>query len=172
MSKLLRRPEIWAVAVLVSVSACGNLDVANPNEPDAKRALSDPQGVQAIAGGTFRTWFNTHQGMDGAGPLTTMADSYTASWNNYYMRLYSLSLRSSEGPNCVGCAARTNWRNDPADAERTAVEHYWYGYYSALSSANDVLTAIRTNNVVITDAANTKMVETAAVLMQGMTMGS
>ena len=171
MSKLLRRPEIWAVAVLVSVSACGNLDVANPNEPDAKRALSDPQGVQAIAGGTFRTWFNTHQGMDGAGPLTTMADSYTASWNNYYMRLYSLSLRSSEGPNCVGCAARTNWRNDPADAERTAVEHYWYGYYSALSSANDVLTAIRTNNVVITDAANTKMVETAAVLMQGMTMG-
>ena len=170
-SKLLRRPEIWALAALVSVSACGNLDVANPNEPDAKRALSDPQGVQAIAGGTFRTWFNTHQGMDGAGPLTTMADSYTASWNNYYMRLYSLSVRSSDGPNCIGCAPRTYWRNDPADAERTAVEHYWYGYYSALSSANDVLTAIRKNSVVITDAANTKMVETVGELMQGMTMG-
>ena len=171
ISKLLRRPDIWALAALVSVSACGNLDVANPNEPDAKRALSDPQGVQAIAGGTFRTWFNTHQGMDGAGPLTTMADSYTASWNNYYMRLYSLSVRSSDGPNCIGCAPRTYWRNDPADAERTAVEHYWYGYYSALSSANDVLTAIRKNSVVITDAANTKMVETVGELMQGMTMG-
>ena len=171
ISKLLRRPEIWAVAALVSVSACGNLDVVNPNEPDAKRALSDPQGVQAIAGGTFRTWFNTHQGMDAAGPLTTMADSYTASWNNFYMRLYSLSTRSSDGPNCIGCAPRTYWRNDPADAERTAVEHNWYGYYSALSSANDVLTAIRKNNVVITNAANTKMVETVGLLMQGMTMG-
>ena len=171
ISKFLRRPEIWAAAALVSVSACGNLDVANPNEPDAKRALSDPLGVQAIAGGTFRTWFNTHQGMDGAGPLTVMADSYTASWNNYYMRLYSLSQRSSEGPNCIGCAPRTYWRNDPADAERTAVEHDWYGYYSALSSANDVLTALRKNNIVITDAANTKMVETVGVLMQGMTMG-
>jgi hypothetical protein len=171
ISKLLRRREIWAVAAVVSVSACGNLDVPNPNEPDARRALSDPGGVQAIAGGTFRTWFNTHQGMDGAGPLTTMADSYTASWNNYYMRLYSGSVLASDGPNCIGCLARTYWRNDPADAERTAVEHYWYGYYSALSSANDVLTAVRKNNVVITDAENTKMIETVGVLMQGMTMG-
>ena len=70
-----------------------------------------------------------------------------------------------------GCAPRTHWRNDPADAERTGVEHYWYGYYGALSSANDVVTAIRKNILVITDAANTKMVETMGVLMQGMTMG-
>jgi len=171
MKNLLRRPGIWAVAALVGVSACGDLNVVNPNEPDARRALSAPAGVQSIAGGTFRTWFNTHQGMDGAGPLTTMADSYTASWNNYYMRLYSSSLISSEGTGCIACEARTYWRNDPAEVERTAVEHYWYGYYSALSSANDVVTAIRTNNVVITDAANTKMVETVGVLMQGMTMG-
>jgi len=171
VSKLLRRPEVWAAAALVSFSACGTLDVVNPNEPDAKRALSDPQGVEAIAGGTFRTWFNTHQGMDGAGPLTTMADSYTASWNNYYMRLYSSSIRSSDGPNCIGCAPRTYWRNDPSEVERTAVEHSWYGYYSALSSANDVVTAIRKNNLVITDAANTKMIETVGVLMQGMSMG-
>ena len=171
MKHLLRLPGIWAVAALVGISACGNLDVANPNEPDARRALSDPLGVQAIAGGTFRTWFNTHQGMDAAGPLTTMADSYTASWNNYYMRLYSSSLISSDGPGCIGCAARTHWRNDPAEVERTAVEHNWYGYYSALSSANDVVTAIRKNNVVITNAANTKMIEAVGVLMQGMTMG-
>ena len=171
ISSLLRRPEMWAAAALVSVSACGNLDVANPNEPDVKRVLSDPKGVQAIAGATFRTWFNTHQGMDAAGPLTTMADSYTASWNNYYMRLYSSSVISSDGPSCIGCAPRTHWRNDPADAERTAVEHNWYGYYGALSSANDVVTAIRKNNLVITDAATTKMVETVGVLMQGMTMG-
>lgn len=171
LKNLLRRPGIWAVAALVGVSACGDLNVVNPNEPDARRALSDPIGVQSIAGGTFRTWFNTHQGMDAAGPLTTMADSYTASWNNFYMRLYSSSVNSSDGPGCIGCAPRTYWRNDPAEVERTAVEHNWYGYYSALSSANDVVTAIRKNNIVITSAADTKMVETVGVLMQGMTMG-
>lgn len=158
MRNLLRRPGIWAVAVLVGVSACGDLNVPNPNEPDARRALSDPAGVEAIAGGTFRTWFNTHQGMEAAGPLTTMADSYTASWNNFNMRVYSSQ-------------PRTSWKNDPAEAARSSVEWYWYNYYSALSSANDVLTAIRKNNVVITDDANTKMVETVGVLMQGMTMG-
>lgn len=161
MRKILRRPAIWAVMVVVGASACGDqysLNVENPNEPDAKRALADPGGVQAIAGGTLRTWFNTHQSMEAAGALTTMADSYTASWNNYNMRLYS-----SE--------PRTHWRNDPSEAARTSVEFYWYAYYSALSSANDVLTAIRKNNLVITSAANTKMVETIGVLMQGMTMG-
>lgn len=158
MKNLLRRPGVWAVAALLAVSACGDLDVENPNEPDARRALSDPLGVQSIAGGTFRTWFNTHQSMEAAGPLATMADSYTASWNNFNMRIYSSEPRDY-------------WRNDPAEAARTSVEHYWYGYYSALSSANDVLTAIRKNNIVITGAANTKMVETAAQLMQGMTQG-
>ncbi len=155
---LFRRSGVWAVAALVGVSACKDLDIENPNEPDARRALSDPGGVQAIAGGTLRTWFNTHQGMNAAGPLSTMADSYTASWNNFNMRIYS-----SE--------PRTSWKNDPAEVARVAVEHYWYGYYSALSSANDVLTAIRKNNLVITTPANTKMVETVAQMMQGMTMG-
>lgn len=155
---LFRRSGVLAVAALVGVSACKDLDIENPNEPDVRRVLSDPGGVQAIAGGTLRTWFNTHQDMDAAGPLSTMADSYTASWNNFNMRIYS-----SE--------PRTSWKNDPAEVARVAIEHYWYGYYSALSSANDVLTAIRKNNLVITTPANTKMVETVAQMMQGMTMG-
>ena len=158
MRNLLWRPGIWAAAVLVAVSACGDLNVENPNEPDAKRALSDPGAVEAIAGGTLRTWFNTHQSMEAAGALTTMADSYTASWNNYNMRIYS-----SE--------PRTSWKNDPSEVARSSIEFYWYQYYSALSSANDVLTAIRTNDIVINDDAETKMVETIAVLMQGMAMG-
>ncbi len=149
---------IAVLAATLGLSACNDLNVENPNEPDAIRALSDPGGVQAIAGGTLRTWFNTHQGMDAVGPLTTMADSYTASWNNFNMRVYS-----SE--------PRTSWKNDPAEVARVAVEHYWYGYYSALSSANDVLTAIRKNNLVIENPSNTKMVESIAQLMQGMTMG-
>lgn len=142
-------------AALFLASACQSLEVANPNEPDNIRALGDPGTVASIAGGTLRGWFATTQGMEGTGPLVTMADSYTASWNNYNMRLYSSQ-------------PRTNWANDQALAARTSIEWYWYGYYSMLSSANDVLIAIRKNGLVITSPAETKRAETIAVLAQAM----
>ena len=142
-------------ALLVLVSACRSLDVTNPNEPDNIRALGDPGTVASIAGGTLRSWFNTTQGMEGTGPLVTMADSYTASWNNFNMRLYSSQPRAQ-------------WANDQALAARTSIEHYWYGYYSMLSSANDVLLAIRENALVINTPAETKRAETIAVLAQGL----
>jgi hypothetical protein len=71
------------------------------------------------------------------------------------MRLYSSQPRDS-------------WQNDPAAAARTSIEWYWYQYYSMLSSANDVLIAIRKNNLVINSPAETKRTETIAVLAQAM----
>ena len=147
----------FAAAALLA-AGCDTLDVPNPNEPDAIRALSDPGTVQSVASGAFNTFFNTMEGMPGTGALVTMADAYSASWNNFQMRLHS-----SE--------PRTSWQNSAAAAAKVNVEWHWYGYYSALSSANDVLTAIKKNNIVIENAANTKMVETGARLMQGMTLG-
>ena len=155
------------LAVLFASAACDSLNIQNPNAPDATRALSDPNGVQAVAGGTLRTWFNTTQAMNSAGPLVTMADSYTASWNNWNMRLYS-----SGGIGDPTGGKRQSWQNDPAAAARTSIETLWYGYYAGLSSANDVVKAIRTGKLVIVDAANTKMVETIAVLAQGMMLSS
>ena len=137
-------------------TACSTLDVKNPNEPDAERILSDPGGVRSIAGGSFRSWFFATQGMNATGPLVTMADSYTASWNNFNMRIYSSH-------------PRTNWRNDPAAAARTTIETYWYGYYSALSSANDVVTAIEAG-LEIDDEETTNSVLAAGRLMQGMAL--
>ncbi len=158
MSSLSRVSVRLGFAALLAAGGCSDLDVTNPNEPDSERALSDPGSVSAIAGGTFRTWFNTTQGMLSAGPLTTMADSYTASWNNFNMRLYSSEPRAE-------------WANHPAASARTSVEHRWYGYYSALSSANDVLKAIRELGLEINSPEETKLVETGAVLMQGMALG-
>jgi hypothetical protein len=158
MRSLTRISGGLGLAALLVASGCGDLDITNPNEPDTERALSDPGSVAAIAGGTFRTWFNITQGMESAGPLVTMADSYTASWNNFNMRLYSSIPRSE-------------WKNSLAEAARTSIEHPWYGYYSALSSANDVLKAIRELGLEINSPEETKMVETGAALMQGMTLG-
>src|SRR5437870_2668558 len=126
--------------------------------------------------------------------LTVMARSHVAAWNNYNIRFYTGCTDGSQGgagalPWTGGGAAsktytdvtlgtcggtsygapypRIEWQNDPASAQRTQVEFLWYGYYSALSAANDVVTAIRKKGLRITDATTTKMVETTGVPAQG-----
>ena len=148
----------WSVvAVLVAAAACHSLSISDPNDPDRKRVLSDAASATTLAAGALKSWFNVSQAMDPDGALTTMADNYTASWNNFQMRIYS-----SE--------PRTSWQNDPAASARVEIEAYWYGYYAALSSANDVLAAIRTQGL-FAGNADSAMVENLALLLQGLTMG-
>ena len=126
-------------AALVAVLLGGgcDLNIENPNDPDANRAFSDPAGLEQLLGGAFRTWVETRGDYWGAMPMTTMADNYTASWNNAAMRFYT-----SVG---VECPSRCGWTNSataPEAAGGPSVESQWYGYYTVLSSANDVLRGI------------------------------
>ena len=61
----------WAMlALLATTAACGELDIANPNEPDRVRALTSGVDIEALIAGTFRTWWGLQQG---AQNLTTPA---------------------------------------------------------------------------------------------------
>ena len=161
MRSLQKVASSLAVTALVAVAGCSDLDVTNPNQPDRQRVLATPSDVVSLTGSTLSTWFNAQQGMEAGGPLNTMADSYSASWNNYFMRIHS-----SE--------PRTHYRNDPGSAERTTVEWYWYQYYSALSSANDALRVIRSGALQWSgsgaDTAAMRMTETIATMMQGVAL--
>lgn len=151
----------WAAVLGIAASfGCKSLDVENPNNPDAERAFSDPGAVAGLVTGGFRNWFNAHSDYNSALLLSTLADGHTASWNNFNIRYYS-----SEGSECP---VRCGWDNRPSSAFRFQIETLWYGYYGVLSNANDVLTAIRKNDVVISDAATTKRTEAAAVMLQAM----
>ncbi|MGH7711419.1 MAG: hypothetical protein ACREOG_09040 [Gemmatimonadaceae bacterium] len=151
-----------AVVAVIALGACKSLEVTNPNEPDAGRALADPAALEALAGGTLRTWFSAWDGMDPAGALTTQAQSYSSSWNNFNMNFYS-------GLDADGTRNSRAWQNDPSAAGRTTVEALWTKYYSALSSANDVIKAIKAG-AVINNPSDTKRAETIATLMQGLTL--
>ena len=59
------------------------------------------------------------------------------------------------------------WQNDPAAAGRTSIEVPWVGMYSAISSATDVLKAIRVNKAVINNTADTKRAEAVSEFMLG-----
>src|SRR5213594_4246292 len=184
MSLTKRIPEVLGlVAALVLAGGCETLNVKNPNAPDSARLLTDPATVQSIAIGAMRTWYSTTQGpTDGADPypgltLSVMAKSHVAAWNNYNIRFYTgctdAAFTGYPNGSCGGASEgspypRIEWQNDAASAQRTQIEYLWYGYYSALSSANDVVTAIRKKGLIITDAATTKMVETMGVLVQAL----
>ena len=151
----------WVGVVGVAASlGCKGLDVENPNAPDAARAFADPGAIAGLMTGAWKSWFNAHTEFNSALVLNSMADGISASWNNFNLRYYT-----SEGNECP---VRCGWDNKPSSARRFQIETYWYGYYGALSSANDVLTAIRKNNVVITSVAVTKLIEATAVMIQGM----
>jgi len=163
------------VATLLVAGGCETLNISNPNAPDSPRLLSDPATVQSIAVGALRSWYNTAQAMDPDGSLIVMARSHVASWNNWQIRIYT-GCTTGAAPTygtcgtTIGTYPRIEWQNDPTAAARVQIEANWYGYYSALSSSNDVLKAIRVSNLVITDAATTKMVETMGVLTQALTL--
>ena len=165
------------IATLVAAAGCNDLNVENPNAPDAKRALSDPNAVEAVGAGAMRTWFNSFNQLAAAGVLSVQSRSYSASWNNANMNFYSSVDNPTAPPDQWNRMARP-WQNDPSAAGRTSVEGFWNGtgdqlgvfrggFYSSLSSANDALAAIRNNNLVIRNASDTKRLETIGAFMQG-----
>ena len=116
---------LGVVAVLAALSgSCKSLEIENPNEPNAATALSDPAAVEAVAAGAMRTWFNAWEGLTAAGPLSTMARSYSSSWNNANMNFYS-SVDNGSAPSAQWNRNSRGWQNDPAAAGRTSVEWLW-----------------------------------------------
>ncbi len=180
-----RIPEIVGLVALVFVGACDTLNIANPNDPDRRRALGDPNSIPSVAQGAFQTWYLTSQGGFGEDQypallLSVMARSHVAMWNNFHIRYYTGCTTDwaaggypaplgtcgnlTEGP----AYPRAAWANSLAAAERTQIEAMWYGYYAALSSANDALVAIR---VKLKDKVpGAPMVETMATLTQGLAL--
>src|SRR3989449_1818018 len=141
--------------------------------------------ILALAVGAMQTWYNTSQGgasvTDAYAGLTlsVMAKSHVAAWNNFNIRFYTgctnYAFPGYPAGSCGGSSEgapypRTEWQNDPATAQRAQIEWFWYGYYGALSSANDLLRAIGTNGVVITNPSTTNMVETMVPLVQALSL--
>jgi hypothetical protein len=133
----MRRLSSLAAAAVAALATGGcDLDVENPNAPDAPRAFVDPAGLEQLMSGAIRTWVGA-RGDYFMLPLTAMADNYTASWNNAAIRFYS-SVASD-------CPSRCGWANSataPEAAGGPTVESAWYGYHTVLSSATDVMRGI------------------------------
>ena len=163
-----RWSELCCAAAAVLLAGC-NLNVDNPNAPDRQRALSQPSGLQQLLGGAVRAWVEARENYY-VMPLDAMAKNYTASWNNAAMRYYS-SVGSD-------CPVRCGWNNSataPEAAGGPTVEALWYGYYTVLSSANDVMSGIKKGVCFDTDCSSgpgplTTRNKAVATMLQGMAL--
>lgn len=156
-----------ALVVVVVVGAC-DLNVGNPNAPDAPRAFSDPAGLEQLMAGAIRTWVETRENYY-IMPLNAQADNYTASWNNAALRFYS-----SVGSDCVSRCGWTNSSTAPEAAGGPTVAAAWYGYHTVLSSSNDVLGAVGRgvcfDDDCSVDSTKTKRAIALGKMLQGMAL--
>lgn len=156
-----------ALVVVIAMAAC-DLNVSNPNAPDAPRAFSDPAGLEALISGALRTWVETREAYD-IMSMNMQADNYTASWNNAAIRFYS-----SVGSDCPSRCGWTNSSTAPEAAGGPAVAAAWYGYHTVLSSANDVMGAVGRgvcfDNDCTADSTKTKRAIAMGKMLQGMAL--
>jgi hypothetical protein len=149
-----------AVALLAGVVGCPSLEIANQNAPERERAFSDPATVKASAAGSIKSYINTRAWYEPAlGPFSTMADEHSFSWNNWQSRYYS-----SYG---AECPLRCGWANETTHPRYEPIPLWWYGMYSVISSANDVLFAIRQSASPPDLGEDAPWVEAIAQLSQG-----
>jgi hypothetical protein len=148
--------------------SCKSLDVPNTNDPSST-VLTDPIILEALAGGTVHTWFNSYSLLEVTGVYNVQARTLSSSWNNGNMNFYSsieISPSDTTADPSTWTRSTRSWQNDLSATALSSIEDAWAGMYASLSSANSTLKAIRQGGAVIGTPAQTKRAETIAQWMQ------
>jgi hypothetical protein len=152
------RRAVLMLGVTALFTACADLtslDVENPNNPDALRALSSADDVEALIGSTFFNWHQNQKSAYPSWPLSVASFEVTSSWGNYGMQDW-------------GTIPRMSFQNNSGYGYRGAAETPWYRNYGVISSANDGLAAIAAG---MTFGDNTRRAHAFAKFNQGMAYG-
>jgi hypothetical protein len=146
------------VTLALSVAACQDLNVVNPNRPDAARATAQPLTTETFVATSFRTWWPV-AGHDDypSWAFSTMAREITSGFADFGQ------LELSAEP-------RQGWNNSPVNVRRFVNETPWYQLYRTVSSVNDVVGAIN-RGLVIQDPTRTARAKAMGKFMQGVSYG-
>jgi len=154
-----RKRSLLAVALLLSGAAgCVDLNVENPNAPEAERALRLPGDVESLIAGSYVQWWNAE-----------------GNFESLNMVLSAQSFQHSAFPANFGVFVYTNPPrqpvvNNPAINEYAQHSNYWSWNYRGLSAIRDGLLAISTDAVEL--AGDELRARAFAKFMQGLHHGS
>lgn len=140
-----------AAAVLVA-SACNDLEVTNPNNPDVARALASAEDVKNIAVSTVNSWYLASTYIEPYLAMCVTADACSANFGNFGMRFNNLE-------------PRIPYENNSAGGDRAVTEQPWNQNYGTLGAANDALRAFAAG-VALPTAAETDKYKALAQFTQ------
>lgn len=92
MIRLMKTSRRLAVGLIAAaaLTACADLDVINPNQPDAARALAEAGDVESLMAGSFGQWWNQAHSVSGSSPLLANQSFMWSAWPaNFGMVDYS-----------------------------------------------------------------------------------
>ncbi len=122
--------KIAGLCLALGAAACADLEVTNPNDADAARAIRTASDVESLVSGSYNTWYNGAYSYGGPGMFLSNASfQHTAPWANAAMEFYGRLPREA----IVNDAADTNYGNFTSP---------WYASYRAISAASDGMRAL------------------------------
>lgn len=142
-----------AALLLIGIAGCVDLDVQNPNDADAERALLTANDVEALIAGAYGTWNNV---LDAGGPtmfLSNASGQSAAPWANFGMEQYARIPRIPTNNN-VGASSVGN------------LTSAWFQAYRAISAVRDGLRQIADGTVDL--EGNTLRAQAYGKFMQGL----
>jgi hypothetical protein len=142
------------VVVLVALAAglfagCVDLDVANENNPDRDKSLIEPDALQGLIAGNFRTFYNTFYRNGSSNSIsvgmhtlvaTAVGEEFTTT--NYTDGRCNPTVELAIEP-------RQAINNDPVTCAHDWQELTFEEMYKVLSNANDLLKAVKDRRVII-----------------------
>lgn len=152
--------KILVSSVLLLLAACQGLDTVNNNNPTQGGVLTTGNDLVAVLRGGYVTWWQSvHSDIPVIG-LSVAADAYSLPWDNYGAK------RMSDEPRKV-YNNRTTEEND----YRRIAETPWNGCLSAVSSANDVLSALDDGVSIDNGGSLDESARAAAYFLRGVSWG-
>ena len=125
-----RNGLVLGTLLLFGAAGCADLDITNPNDPDADLALATPGDVESLIGGAYRQWWNTSSSFNSVGPMLSVASfQHSAFPANFGMVHYS-------------AIPRPEITNDPAHQFYLHFANAWTWTYRAVSAVADGIRAL------------------------------
>lgn len=150
--------RVRTLILALTLSACQDLDVTNPNRPDRERATQLPEASEAFVASGFRRWWPVGGHDDyPSWALSTMAREFTSGFADFGQLELSAEPRSA-------------WNNSPANPRNEVNEDPWFELYGTISTVNDALIAIDGGQV-IGDAEQTRRTQAVGKFIQGISHG-
>ena len=118
-----------AALLLIGMAGCVDLEVQNPNDPDAARALATPGDVESLIAGAYNRWLRSFWYNGPTMLLSATSFEHTAPWANAGMEQYARIPR-----------VPTN--NQAGASDVGNLTYAWYQAYAAIAAVHDGLKQI------------------------------